>query len=235
MLFNKLAAMHNVRNREGKRVFYLGKGDSLTSDARDYLASQRIEVLPAELARPDRFSLLGGGFIEEKPEHFTHLNSQILVPKTHPRILFRGRMDTLEAELLLCAQYADSKTKEQLQQVLDYARLILRWEVMDEPVQEMSLCGLTEAQLRQRSHRPQEFYGQPHFAPDLSDSVLLLQINRARCAARAAELAAVDAFTDREGTPTRTDLLLAMNRLSSMLYILMIQQKAKKGETPYGH
>lgn len=235
MLFNRQAAIDNLRNRDGKRVFYLGKGDSLTSDARDYLASQRIEVLPAELARPERFSLLGGGYMEEKPEHMTHLNSQILVPKTHPRILFRGRMDTLEAELLLCAQHADSKTREHLQEVLNYARLILRWDVLNEPVQEMSLCGLTQAELRQRSHRPQEFYGQPHFAPDFSDTALLLQLNRARCAAREAELAAVAAFTDRESNPTRTDLLQAMNRLSSMLYILMIQQKANKGEKSYGH
>ncbi len=235
MLYDKRAAAANVRNRDGRRVFYLGKGDSLTSDARDHLNAQRIEILPAELARQERFSLLGGGYLEEKPEHMTHLNSQLLVPKTHPRIRFRGKMDTLESAIVLCGQYADAQTSACVQQVLEYARLILRWEVMDEPVEEMTLCGLTQAQLREHSHKPQEHYGQPHFAPELSDSPLLLQLNCARCAAREAELAAVAAFTDRDGAPTRLDLLQAMNRLSSMLYILMIREKGKKGDTPCGH
>ena len=44
----------------------------------------------------------------------------------------------------------------------------------------------------------------------------------------AAELAAAEAFTDGEGSCGRTDILRAMNRMSSMLYILMIQLKAKK-------
>ena len=39
--------------------------------------------------------------------------------------------------------------------------------------------------------------------------------------------AAVEAFSDREGNPTRPDLLQAMNRMSSMLYILMIQCKSQ--------
>ena len=101
MLFTEEAVRANIRNRQGKRVFYQGKGDTLTSGARDWLRRERIEILPAEEARPDRYSLPGGGYVEEKPEHMTHLNAEMLVPKTHPRILFRGAMDTLEAELIL--------------------------------------------------------------------------------------------------------------------------------------
>ena len=55
----------------------------------------------------------------------------------------------------------------------------------------------------------------------------IARLNRARCAAREAELTAVEAFSDREGNPTRPDILRALNRMSSMLYILMIQQKSK--------
>ena len=220
MLYHRQAVRDNIRNREGKRVFYLGKGDQLTADARDYLTSERIEILPAEQARPVRYQLLGGGYMEEKPEHMTHLNAQILVPKTHPRIAFRGAMDALEAELLLCQLYAPCWEKE-LEQVLAFARRLLRCEVLEEPVEEMQLCGLDAAELRRRSHQPQEFYGQTHFMPAASDGAAILYLNRVRCAARAAELQAVAAFPDRE------DLLRAMNRMSSMLYILMIQEKAK--------
>ena len=64
--------------------------------------------------------------------------------------------------------------------------------------------------------------------PSAEDGRLLLQVNRARCAARVAELAAMDAFLDREGNPVRSHFLQAMNRMSSMLYLIMIQMKAEK-------
>jgi len=230
MLYNRQTVQDNIRNREGKRVFYLGKGDQLTSDARDFLTRERIAILPAEQARPDRFRLLSGGFTEEKPEHMTHLNGDVLVLKTHPRIRFRGAMDSLEAELLLCLFHADPKTKEELSQVLSLARELVRREVLNEPVEEKPLCGMTQEQLRARSHRPQEFYGQPHFMPSAEDSQMLLLVNKARCAARAAELAAAEAFIDGDGKLLREDLLRALNRMSSMLYLIMIRLKAEKSE-----
>ncbi len=226
MLFDKQAVQANIRNRDGKRVLYLGKGHQLTSEAKDYLQSQRIEILPAELARPEQYRLLGGGYVTEKPEHMTHLNAEFLVSKTHPRIRFRGAMDLLEAEILLCQQAADPKTAAALGDSLELARRIIRYDVLDEPAEEMLLGGLNAQQLRERSHRPQDFYHQPHFMPSHQDSRFLLMLNHARCAARQAELYAVDAFTDRNGNPTRTDILQCLNRLSSFLYILMIQEKS---------
>ena len=220
MLCDVTAVRDNIRNRDGKRVFYLGKGDQLTSDARDYLTRERIEILPASEAKPDRYRLLGGGYIDHKPENMTHLNAQVLVPKTHPRICFRGAVDTLEAELLLCCAKAEGNIRSQLEEALSYTRLLLRNEVLDEPVQEKRLGGMDEKALRERSHRPQDFYGKPHFMPGPDDGKLLLQVNRARCAARAAELQAVAAFPDG-----REDLLRAFNRLSSFLYLVMIQLK----------
>lgn len=227
MLYSLEAVRDNLRNREGKRVFYLGKGDQLTSQARDFLSRERIEILPADQAKPEKYRLVGGGEIAVKPEHMTHLYGDVLVRKSHPRIAFRGAVDTLEAELLLACAALCKPYKEQAEQVLEYARRLIRWDVLEEPVPEEKLCGLTEQQLRQRSHRPQEFYGQPHFMPAAADGEGLLRLNRARCAVRAAELAAVAAFTDRDGNPTRPDILKAMNRLSSMLYIIMIQLKAE--------
>lgn len=225
MLFNETSVRDNIRNRDGRRVFYLGKGDQLTAAARDWLQRQRIEILPAQQARPEHYRLLSGGFCDEKPEHMTHLNGDTLVPKTHPRITFRGKMDTLEAELLL-TQLSCEDLIAPVGEILALARNILRCDVLDEPLRAELLCGLTEEQQRRRSHFPQEYYAQPHFMPNVSDGAVILQLNRARCAARAAELAAVAAFSDREGNPTRPDILQALNRMSSMLYILMIQQKS---------
>ena len=124
MLYNEQAVRANIRNREGKRVYYLGKGDQLTSGARDFLTRERIEILPADQARPERYRLLGGGYVEEKPEHMTHLNGEFLVPKDHPRILFRGKMDTLESELILC-QLADKSLEGPVGEILALGELLL--------------------------------------------------------------------------------------------------------------
>ena len=215
MLYNLEAVKANIRNRDGKRVFFLGKGDQLTTEARDHLNRERIEIRPGEQARITQYRLLGGGILTEKPEDMTHLYGDVLVYKTHPRIGFRGAMDSLEAALLLCG--------EQVREILELARRLIRCEVMDEPVGEFTLYGLTEAEQRKRSHFPQDYYGQPHFMPDFSDGEKLLRLNQARCATRAAELAAAKAFPDGQ----RPDIQKALNRMSSMLYILMIQEKAK--------
>lgn len=227
MLYNQENVRDNLRNRDGKRVFYLAKGDQLTSSARDFLSRERIEILPAELAKPQSYRLLNGACLEEKPEHMTHLDAQILVPKNHPRILFRGKMDTLEAELILC-QLVSQRMVTPVGEILALARRLIRCDVLKEPVPEGTLCGLTEAEQRKRSHFPQDYYGQPHFMPGVEDGEVIARLNRARCAAREAELAAVTAFSDREGNPTRPDILRSLNRMSSMLYLLMIQEKSKK-------
>ena len=226
MLWDEQAVRANIRNRDGKRVYYLGKGDQLTSTARDFLRRERIEILPGSQARPERYRLLSGGYAEEKPEHMTHLNGEVLVLKTHPRIQFRGKMDTLEAELILC-QLVPGAPEGALGEILDLSRKILRCDVLEEPLRQDTLCGLTQDEQRGRSHMPQDYYGQPHFMPQASDGSVIAGLNRARCFAREAELAAVEAFSDRDGNLIREDIPKALNRMSSMLYLLMIQEKAK--------
>ena len=227
MLYTEDAVRMNLRNREGKRVFYLGKGDTLTPGARDWLGRERVEILPAEMARPEEYRLLNGGILREKPEHMTHLNGDLLVYKTHPRIEFRGWIDMLESEIALCQLKCETWRKE-LGEILALARMLIRCDVMEEPVPEGKLCGLTEKEQRERSHRPQDFYGQAHFMPEFSDGEGVVMLNRCRTVARRAELAAAAAFTDENGCCTRVDILRALNRMSSMIYILMIREKAGK-------
>lgn len=227
MLYTEETARANIRNRDGKRVFFLGRGDTLTPGARDYLRQERIEIRSGESAKIAEYRLRNGAVLREKPEHMTHLNGDVLVEKTHPRIAFRGAMDTLEAELLLCQLACGGQFRQALGEILTLARMLIRCEVMDEPVPEGKLCGLTADEQRQRSHFPQDYYGQAHFMPEVSDGETVLRLNRCRCAARAAELAAAAAFTDGDGNASREDILRALNRMSSMIYILMIMAKAK--------
>ena len=227
MLWTETAVRENLRNRDGKRVFYLASGDRLTPGARDWLGRERVEILPASQTTPETYRLLNGAEILEKPEEMTHLRGDVLVPKDHPRIKFRGAMDSLEAELLLC-QLNHPKVAGQVGEILDLARRMIRCEVLEEPLETGRLCGLTEDEQRQRSHRPQDFFGIPHFMPDAADGAAVLALNKCRCAARAAELAAVGAFVDRDGRATRPDILRALNRMSSMIYVLMCMVKSGK-------
>ena len=226
MLYTEEMVRANIRNREGKRVFFLGKGDTLTPGARDFLGRERIEIRSGEEAKIQQYRLLNGAVLSEKPEQMTHLYGDVLVNKTHPRIAFRGAVDSLEGELVLC-QLRCRDWRKELGEILDLSRMLIRCEVMGEPVPEGKLCGLTEAEQQKHSHRPQDFYGQTHFMPEYTDGETVLLLNKCRCAARNAELAAARAFVREDGTSDRLDILKALNRMSSMIYILMIREKTR--------
>ncbi len=225
MLYTEQNVRENLRTRDGSRVFFLGDGDLLTAGARDWLKAQHIPILPAKQAKIEAYRLLSGGVLTEKPEHMTHLHSDILVPKNHPRIIFRGKLDILEAEIMLC-QLACPKYTAELAEALELTRQILRCEVLDEPLYTEKLGGLTQQELRSRSHFPQEHYGIPHFMPQVTDGEIILRLNRLRSAVRETELSAAQAFLSPDTPPQRPDILQALNRLSSFVYILMLQEKA---------
>lgn len=231
-LFTEQSVRANVRVRDGKRVFYLGTDDRLTPSARSWLRLENIAILPAEQAKPTEYRTLFGAALQQKPEHMTHLRENVLVFKDHPRIVLRGYVDALEAELLLTQKAAlqtqDTDLSAQLQQILDRVRLAMRCDVLDEPLADAPLCGLTADELRAHSHNPQKYYGQPHFMPAAEDSTILLQLNRLRTQVRSCELAAYRAWRDENGAVTRPDLLQFYNRLSSLIWILMIRLKAQQ-------
>lgn len=234
-VFTAESVRANVRVRDGRRVFYLADGDRLTPSARDWLRQDGVEILPAQAAKPVSYRTLSGASFTEKPEHMTHLAGDILVDKTHPRIAFRGGIDSLEASLLLAGREAKETGAEEqetaLAETLSLVRHLIRCDVLEEPLQEIALAGLTAAELRQHSHFPQKYYNQPHFMPDFSDSRLILSLNQARTQARTAELLACRAFRDSEGRITRPDLIQALNRVSSLLWILMIRRRKEERYT----
>ena len=234
-LFTEQAVRANIRVRDGKRVFYLGSHDQRTPSARQWLSHERVEIIPAgTLPKEQTYTTLFGGVRHEKPEHMTHLYGNVLVFKDHPRIVFRGMLDTLEAETLLCQKTAHQEgytaLLAALQQVLDFVRRLIPCDVLNEPVGEVSFGGMTPGQLREHSHYPQKYYDTPHFMPDYTMPQTMLSLNHLRTVVRRTELAAYRAFRTEDGAVTRDDMILALNRLSSYLWILMIQLKAGKLE-----
>jgi len=189
-------------------------------------------ALPA-FTKPAHFDVIDGSQIENKPEHLTALRGNLLVPKNHPQIKFRGMLDALEADLIVAQVELDRlgvpKAVEDLAEVLRYVRQILRCEVLDVPFETVQLFGLDDAQLREHSHHPVDYFGIPHFAASHEDGEAVAILNQLRTKVRQVELAAYDAF-DTGGTsaPTRVDIIRALNRLSSAVYLMMFKTKTKE-------
>ena len=114
--------------------------------------------------------------------------------------------------------------------MLAFVRRYIRFDVLDEPVGEIRLCGYTPEQLREYSHYPEKHFGQPHYLVHYTDGHAILAVNKLRTSVRQTELAAYAAFKDADGNVTRGDMILGLNRLSSLMWIMMIKLKAGKYE-----
>lgn len=168
--------------------------------------------------------------VKPKPEHLTQLNADHFVPKNTPRIRLRGKLDTLHALVLLVGSQARAAQKPDLAADLEtlaaYCREIVSAEYNERAAAPLALAGVDEETLHKATHHPETAFGIPHILPDTNDAPLLLWLNYLRCAAREAEIAALDAFTDAENKVTQPSLVKAVNRLSSAVYYLELLLKA---------
>ena len=165
--------------------------------------------------------------LSEKPEHMTHLRGNQLVSKNHPRIAFRGKIDTLMALLLKAQVTAEEvrrpKVCEALGELLGVTRSILGAEVKDEPMPDLVIFGMTSGEIREASHHVRESCGIDHPIPEYRMGRLAMELNYLRTQVRETELAAIRAFSDAGGSCTRPDIIEALNRLSSGVYILFLR------------
>ena len=156
----------------------------------------------------------------------TQLVGNKLVPKDNGRILFRGKLDSLQATVVLDqALIADGngsrKLLDDLSDILGSLREMMRCEVLDEPFTKQTIIGFTHEEIRARSHDPQKYYGIKQMAlPDYTMGRDYALLNQLRAAVREAEVAAVQAF--RVGHQyERSDIVEELNRLSSALHVMM--------------
>ncbi len=167
-----------------------------------------------------------GAFYAEKPEHMTQLFGNVLVDKNHPRIVYRGKLDRLQADVVY-AQTVIIRTEkskallEDLDDILKILREMMRCEVLDEPFTNETIIGLNHAELREHSHNPQKYYNIKYMLlPEYSMGEVYALLNILRTDIRETELVAVDAFKVGRKM-TRTDIIEELNRLSSALHIMM--------------
>ncbi|MCG7405870.1 cobalamin adenosyltransferase [Paenibacillus sp. ACRRX] len=188
--------------------------------------TKNLDVEPATEGKK-RFRTLYGGFLETKPEHMTHLYGNMLVFKDHPRILFRGKLDSLETKLLeaqiSCHKLNMTKLVEDLEEILQFVRKIVRCEVLSESIEEFHLLGMTPKELREQSHFPKKYFGLEHFQPSYDMGEAVVVINALRTMTRETELLAYQAFKQEHGSAEREDIIRTLNRLSSLFWIIMFR------------
>src|SRR5581483_1196428 len=201
-------------------------------------AGEALGARPRGPAGAGRYRVLATGErLSEKPEHLTHLHDdESLVAKTHPRVALRGKLDTLQGLLLdaQCAADADGARGlvGELGEALELSRALIGAEVTDKPLAPWKLGGLDAGELRWASHHTHELYGVPFMFPSVRQGPVVAKLYTARAYTREAELALHAAFP---AAATRADLKLALNRLSSALYLMTVKFLAGKyGGEPRG-
>ena len=231
----------------GARQYQVEEGTFVTESARSWLEKRDIQLVILPKGRmcggmsrtplPDRGSrtyldaATGLPLGREKPEEMTHLRGNLLVKKSSPRIAFRGKLDSLEAAILEAQALAHRQNapavRDDLGEVLEQVRLVLGAEVKDQPLEEVPILGMDQARLRQVSHNVKGAFGIDHPIPSWEMGELPLRLNTLRTQVRETELAAAVAFEAPGETP-RPDIIRALNRLSSAVYILFCKLLAEK-------
>lgn len=231
-------------------------GTRFSAAAQDFLKSQRLEVRyeAVELGSPDPSRadwnkpgtfpvvLTGpmpvctecGQPLQAKPEHLTQLDAGHFAPKTNPRLILRGRVDSLNGLVMLTAAVARRFDLLDLARELDtlaaYCREIMSAEYNLRPAAALSLLGKSADELHDISHWPEKHLGIPHLVPGPHDHEMLHWLNVLRTQSREVEVVALQAFPPDGLDPAgvSASLARALNRLSSAVYVLELYFQAGK-------
>lgn len=185
----------------------------------------------SSIPKPKYVDYETGAFYYDKPEHMTQLCGNKLVCKDHPRILFRGKLDSLQAAVVLDqamiqAAGGSGQLIEDLGEILKDLREMMRCDVLDEEMHTETLLGLTHAELREHSHNPMKYYNiKQMILPDYTMGMEYALLNQLRTTVRETEVAACQAFhVDKKFI--RNDIIEELNRISSALHIMMCRYLA---------
>lgn len=239
------------------KMYYIPEGKILSPAAREYLNQQKIgidfernrkneeepvaEEAVSEASSPkvENNALPQAKYTDyetgasyyEKPEHMCQLFGNMLVDKNHPRILFRGKLDSTESEVVLAQSMiamdpANVLVLRDLDDILKVLRELMRCEVLDEEFKLQTIIGFTHEELRERSHATMKFYNIEYMKlPDYTMGSTYAWLNKIRASIRETEVAAVNAFKDKRRMD-RNDIVEELNRLSSALHIMMLKYLA---------
>ncbi|EFM3481073.1 ethanolamine utilization cob(I)yrinic acid a,c-diamide adenosyltransferase EutT [Escherichia coli] len=142
--------------------------------------------------------------VAKKPDTLTHLSAEKMVAKSDPRLGFRAVLDsTISLAVWLQIELA-------------------------EPLGCQAIVGLSDEDLHRLSHQPLRYLGHDHLVPEASHGRDAALLNLLRTKVREAETVAAQVFITRSFEVLRPDILQALNRLSSTVYVMMILSVTKQ-------
>jgi ethanolamine utilization cobalamin adenosyltransferase len=210
------------------RVKYLdeaGRAFVETAAAGEEPALQRVPVLTGTNERRVATCLLCSQPLATKPDTLTSLDGKTLVAKNDPRLKLRGKLDTAIAHAVwIQTEFAPAggPLTLWLADVRSALGRVLKAEVSGEAMPPVLMGEFDEAAIHAISHNPLKYLGHDHLVPEAGHGVQVARLNLLRAQIREAELLAADVFIDRDFKVTRPDLMQALNRLSSAVYVLML-------------
>lgn len=236
------------KKNEKMKEIVLEKKTILTPSAKQFLIDKDIKIVEkldekkqetleeiAEEKKP-KYKGVSGEIYYEKPEYMTQLYGNILVKKNHKRVIFRGVVDSFISRWLVMTKdlenIKNTKLQRDLESVEKFINKILISEVVGEAIGDVMVLDKTLDEIRELSHNPKKYFDRGHlFGISSKDSYLVIKLNEMRTLSREVEIKGVEAFVDESGKVERRDLLLSLNRLSSVIYVMML--KGVTGEYGY--
>ena len=161
---------------------------------------------------------------QRKPEDKTQLYGNVLVKKNHERIIFRGKLDILQSKFLVAqaiiSNHSDNdKLITELQDILNILREMMRCDALNEEYKNDKILGMSHDEIREHSHNPMKYYNiQQMLLPDYKMGIEYVLLNQLRSSIRELEIVAINA--------EKKDLTRELNRLSSVLHIMMCKYLA---------
>ena len=166
--------------------------------------------------------------VAKKPDTLTHLSAEKMVAKSDPRLAFRAVLDSTIA----LAVWLQIELAEPWQpcwrisvRVLATLCVPMRW---GEPLGEQAIVGLSDEDLHRLSHQPLRYLDHDHLVPEASHGRDAALLNLLRTKVRETETVAAQVFITRSFEVLRPDILQALNRLSSTVYVMMILSVTKQ-------
>lgn len=167
-----------------------------------------------------------GSPVQHKADGLTQLNAAHFSDKTHPRIVLRGRVDSLHAMVLMAEHQALASEKREtaagLATLAAYCRELISAEYNERPTADAAVGGLDLEEIHRATHDPKGVLGIDHLAIDGSASMLQHLLNVIRTQAREVEIVAFEAFPSPHH-PYGASICHALNRFSSIVYFLQLR------------
>lgn len=207
---------------EQGRLFVESATEDTPSKTNDQPVRQHVHGLTSKQGYDAAECQLCHQAVQKKPDTMTHLNAHTLVSKSDPRLAFRAKLDSCIATAVWLQIEVSSNPQQWLSDIRSVLGNIMRADALNEPLNDFMIGGLDEKALHKVSHNPLKYLGHDHIVPSVEHGRDACLLNLLRTQVREAEITAASIFISRDLVVSRPDIMQALNRLSSAIYVLMI-------------